>query len=171
MAFRVFLSHSLEPEDRALPWRLQTLAAAHGIQVYVPRRKVYQLGQTRYDAADKQDRSEMERSDCVLAIVTADGDPARLAIRDELGHAAGLKKLIVAIVQAGLEKLPPLKDLRDKRSVPSFVFSAGDHPGKMEGEVAEFLKKQGLRKENQQAISALVAISMGLLSLSSLAEK
>src|ERR1019366_5219329 len=37
MAFRVFLSYSLEAAEMALAWRLQTLAAAHGIEMYVPR--------------------------------------------------------------------------------------------------------------------------------------
>ena len=37
MAFRVFLSYSLDPTEMALAWRLQTLAAAHGIEMYVPQ--------------------------------------------------------------------------------------------------------------------------------------
>ena len=37
MAFRVFLSYSLDPAEMALAWRLQTLAAAHGIEMYVPQ--------------------------------------------------------------------------------------------------------------------------------------
>ena len=35
MAFRVYLSHSLDPAESALAWRLQTLATAHGIEMYV----------------------------------------------------------------------------------------------------------------------------------------
>ncbi len=38
MAFKVFLSYSTDPEEQAVVWRLQTLAAVHGIQVYVPYR-------------------------------------------------------------------------------------------------------------------------------------
>jgi hypothetical protein len=38
MAFRVPLSHSLDPAEQALAWRLQTLAAAHGIELFVPQR-------------------------------------------------------------------------------------------------------------------------------------
>jgi hypothetical protein len=37
MAFRVFLSYSLDPAEMALAWRLQTLAAAYGIEMYVPQ--------------------------------------------------------------------------------------------------------------------------------------
>ena len=35
MAFRVFLSYSLDPAEMALAWRLQTLAAAHDIEIHV----------------------------------------------------------------------------------------------------------------------------------------
>lgn len=38
MAFRVFLSYSINPEEQVIVWRLQTLAAASGIYVYVPFR-------------------------------------------------------------------------------------------------------------------------------------
>jgi hypothetical protein len=36
MAFRVYLSHSLDPTEAALAWRMQTLATAHGIEMFVP---------------------------------------------------------------------------------------------------------------------------------------
>ncbi|HEV2387676.1 MAG TPA: hypothetical protein VGS20_10525 [Candidatus Acidoferrales bacterium] len=38
MALKVFLSYSLEPEQPVVVWRLQTLAAANGVQLYVPSR-------------------------------------------------------------------------------------------------------------------------------------
>ena len=172
MALRVFLSYSLNPEEGALPWRLQTLATAYGVGMYVPRRKTYQLSQARYSAADKEDRAAMDRSDCVLAIITADDAQARGAIRDELGRAAG-RKLIVPVVQEGYEGLPILKDLREKASVPAFVFSLQDGAGKVESAVVRYLKAQRLiklSKEDKQAIAALVEVVMGLLSLTSLAQ-
>lgn len=174
MAVQVFLTYSLNPEEGALPWRLQTLATAYGIGMYVPRRKTYQLplSEARYSRADKEDRAAMERSDCVLAIITADDAQARGAIRDELGRAAG-RKLIVPVVQEGCEGLPILKDLREKASVPAFVFSLQDGAGKVESEVVQYLKTQRLiklSKEDKQAIAALVEVVMGLLSLTSLAQ-
>jgi hypothetical protein len=114
----------------------------------------------------------MDRSDCVLAIITADDAQARGAIRDELGRAAG-RKLIVPVVQEGYEGLPILKDLREKASVPAFVFSLQDGAGKVESAVVRYLKAQRLiklSKEDKQAIAALVEVVMGLLSLTSLAQ-
>jgi hypothetical protein len=43
MAFKVFLSYSIDPEEQAIVWRLQTLAAAHGIEVFVPQRPGFAL--------------------------------------------------------------------------------------------------------------------------------
>jgi hypothetical protein len=37
------LSYSLDPTEMALAWRLQTLAAAHGIEMYVPRMEPAQM--------------------------------------------------------------------------------------------------------------------------------
>jgi len=38
MAFKIFLSYSTDPEENPIVWRLQTLAASHGIHMYVPQR-------------------------------------------------------------------------------------------------------------------------------------
>lgn len=172
MAFRVFLSYSVGPDELALPWRLQTDGAAHGIQVYVPRRKGYQTGgQATYREAAKQDRSEMERADCVLAIISADNKQARPAIEDELGLAMRLSKTVVPIVQKGLEALPLLEDFRQQTSTPTFILSPQDGPGKVEGKVVEFLKKQPLSVPKQRALGALVALAVGQILLFSLAEK
>ena len=172
MAFKVFLSYSVGPDELALPWRLQTDGAAHGIQIYVPRRKGYQAGgQAAYREAAKQDRSQMERADCVLAIITAENKQARPALADELGRAVRLSKTVVPIVQKGLERLPVLEDLRQKTSTPTFILSAQDGPGKVEWEVVEYLKKQPLSEQEQRALGALVALAVGQILLFSLAEK
>jgi hypothetical protein len=38
LAYSIFLSSSVDPEEQALVWRIQTLAAAQGIRVFVPAR-------------------------------------------------------------------------------------------------------------------------------------
>jgi hypothetical protein len=75
MAFRVFLSHSLDSEEVALAWRLQTLAAAHGIEMYVPRRE---------GKVPASLMTALEKADCVMAILTANASPA---VQSELMRA------------------------------------------------------------------------------------
>ncbi|MCC6364989.1 MAG: hypothetical protein IT165_15840 [Bryobacterales bacterium] len=64
MAFRVFLSYSLDPADMALVWRLQTLSAAHGIEMYVPQR----AGAMPAPGAVTVEQV-IDRADCILGIV------------------------------------------------------------------------------------------------------
>ncbi|GEM_PF-987153 len=177
MAFRVFLSYSLHPSEQALAWRLQTLAAAHGIEMYVPRRKAYLVSldnatlQVRYSEADRRDREAMERSDCVLAIIAPGDRQSHGSVREELRRAAEMKKKpIIPIIWEGLEQADFLKPLR-RSSSPLFVLSPQDGPGKVEGEVVEFLKKQRLNEDNRRTIAALVALAVGQLLLFSLSEK
>ena len=65
MAFRVFLSYSLDPAEMALAWRLQTLAAAHAIEMYVP-----QHGAGTAPPGAVTVVQAIDRADCVLAIIT-----------------------------------------------------------------------------------------------------
>ena len=159
MAFKVFLSYSLDPAEKALAWRLQTLAAAHGIEMYVPARKSEgPPGVSRslvYNAID--------RSDCVLAIVTA---RASANVQKELRYAFDKQKLVIPIVHRDFAQSPILA-----RFPRVFTFSPWDNPGKIEGEIVEFLKEQKLSKEKQQAIGALAALGIGLLLLFSFSEK
>src|SRR5713226_3843425 len=160
MAFKVVLSHSADPEEQPTVWRLQTLAAAHGIEVYVPQRAALP---TRAAILSQAARTAIDRSDCVLAIIT---DRIRPAVQDELNYALGKGKIIVPIVKAGIGDASFLK------SFPRvFEFSPWDNPGRVESEVVEFLRQQKLSKEAQRAVGALVAIGLGLLLLSSAAKE
>ncbi len=161
MGFRVFLSHSLDPAEQALAWRLQTLAAAHGIEMYVPQRGLGVPARTR--TLPNEIQNAIGRSDCVLAIVTSRADSS---VQSELRHALAKKKLVIPIVRSDLAT----SALR-AQFPHIFTFSPWENPGKVEGEVVNFLKTQKLSKENRQAIGALVAVGVGLLLLFSLAEK
>jgi hypothetical protein len=159
MAFKVFLTYSLDPSEQALAWRLQTLAASHGIEMYVPRkgRGVAPLpGALSIQGA-------IDRSDCVLAIITARVDAS---VQAELKYASQKNKLVIPIVQSNFASHPLLA-----KFPRVFTFSASDDPGKLESEIMEFLKAQQLDKEKRQAIGALVAVGLGLLLLQALSEK
>jgi nucleoside 2-deoxyribosyltransferase len=161
MAFRVFLSHSLDPADQALAWRLQTLAAAHGIELYVPQRGF--LFPSRQKTTESSVYGAIDRADCVLAIITAEANPG---VQRELKYALAKPKLVIPIVHSELANHPWV--LQFPRV---FIFSQWENPGKLEGEVVEFLKEQHLSKEKRQAAGALVAAGLALLLLFALAEK
>ena len=155
MAFRVFLSYSLDPTEMALAWRLQTLAAAHGIEMYVPEHGIG-VGSTVVAAVQKA----IESADCVLAIITT---AASQMVQNELGYALEHRKLVIPIVRTDLAGHPLLA-----RFPRVFTFSPWDNPGTVETQIVEFLKEQQMTKEKQQTIGALAALGLGLIVLFSL---
>jgi TIR domain-containing protein len=152
MAFRVFLSYSLDPAEMALAWRLQTLAAAHGIEMYVPQPGV----DTAAPRAASAQRA-IDGADCVLAILTTD---ANQAVQNDLGYALEHGKLVIPIVRTDLAGHPFLA-----RFPRVFMFSPWDNPGTVESQIVEFLKEQRLTKDKQQTIGALAALGLGLIVL------
>lgn len=155
MAFRVFLSYSLDPTEMALAWRLQTLAAAHGIEMYVPQHA--NGGST---AGTQAAQAAIDRADCVLAIVTTAASPM---VQHELRYAQVQRKLVIPIVRADLAGHPLWADFPRV-----FTFSPWDNPGPVESQIVEFLKEQKLTKDKQQTVGALTALGLGLLVLFSL---
>jgi hypothetical protein len=152
MAFRVFLSYSLDPAEMALAWRLQTLAAAHGIEMYVPQHGV---GTAASAAVPVQ--QAIDRADCVLAIITT---AANQMVQNELRYALERRRLVIPIVRT---------DLADPAFMAQFprvfTFSPWDNPGTVETQIVEFLKEQQLTRDKQQTIGALAALGLGLLVL------
>lgn len=155
MAFHVFLSYSLDPNEMALAWRLQTLAAAHGIEMHVPRRSV------PFDAKNKADvRAAIDRADCVLAIIRT---KANKMVQDELRYALDCRKLVIPIVRKDLGGSPIVSQFQRV-----FYFSPSENPGTVETEIVDFLKGQKLSKANRQTLGALAALGLGLIVLFSL---
>ena len=148
MAFRVFLSYSLDPTEMALAWRLQTLAAAHGIEMYVPQ---HGNGTTPEGAVTVQ--QAIDRADCVLAIITT---AANQMVQNELDYALEQRKLVIPIVRTDLAGNPFLS-----RFPRVFTFSPWDNPGTV-------LREQRLTKDKQQTIGALAALGLGLIVLFSM---
>ena len=155
MAFRVFLSYSLDPDEMALAWRLQTLAAAHGIEMTVPD---HGAGRTALGLAAVQ--QAIDRAECVLAIITA---ATGELVQEELAYAVARRKLVIPIVLTDLASPSFLAQFQRV-----FTFSPWDNPGTVESQIVEFLKEQQLTKEKQRTIGALAALGLGLLVLFSL---
>ncbi|MGB2624252.1 MAG: toll/interleukin-1 receptor domain-containing protein [Candidatus Acidiferrum sp.] len=166
MAFKVFLSYSTDPEEHAIVWRLQTLAATHGIQLFVPPRPGLVTPAARKNAPvlANQVRLAIDQSDCVLAIITSATGPA---VEKELNYAIGKGKLIIPLVEQSYAHQPFLHNF-----AKIFPFSRLDeNAGTIETLVLDYLKQQKLAKENRQALGAIIAIGMGLLLLSGLAKE
>jgi nucleoside 2-deoxyribosyltransferase len=166
MAFKVFLSYSTDPEEHAIAWRLQTLAATDGIQLFVPPRPglAPPAGRKNAPVLANQVRLAIDQSDCVLAIITSATGPA---VEKELNYALGKAKLIIPLVEQSCARQPFLQNF-----ARIFPFSRLDeNAGAVETQVLEFLKQQKLAKENRQALGAIIAIGMGLLLLSGLAKE
>jgi hypothetical protein len=155
MALRVFLSYSLDPAEMALAWRLQTLAAAHGIEMFVPQ---HGNGSATTGAVPVQ--QAIDRADCVLAIITT---AASKMVQHELSYALERQKLVIPIVRADLAGHPLLAGFPRV-----FTFSPWDNPGTVESQIVEFLKEQQLTQKKQQTVGALAALGLGLLVLFSL---
>jgi len=155
MPFRVFLSYSLDLTEMALAWRLQTLAAAHGIEMYVPRH-----GNGATAGGTESVEQAIDRADCVLAIITTAASPM---VQQELRYAQERRKLVIPIVRADLAGHPLLAGFPRV-----FIFAPWDNPGPVESQIVEFLKEQKLTKEKQQTVGALTALGLGLLVLFSL---
>lgn len=155
MAFRVFLSYSLDPAEMALAWRLQTLAAAHGIEMYVPQHGAGIVAQGTVTV-----EQAIDRADCVLAIITT---AASQMVQNELRYALDHGKLVIPIVRTDLAGNPLLAQFPRV-----FKFSPWDNPGTVETQIVEFLKEQQLTKGSLQTIGALAALGLGLIVLFSL---
>jgi hypothetical protein len=157
MAFKVFISYSGYADEQAVVWRLQTLAAAQGIQVYVPKRAASSSSWNLSASV----RKEIEDSDLILAIITSRTDRA---VEGELGFALGLKKVIIPIVYEGVH-LPAFFNI-----FSVFRFAPFDPPGALETRIIDYLREQKLGKERLQAAGAVIAVGLGLLLLSAVAK-
>jgi TIR domain len=154
MGFNVFLSYSTDPDEQVIVWRLQTLATAHGINLYVP----YRQAGSRSLVLEDEVRLALDSSNCVLAIITSRTGPA---VERELNYALAKNKPIIPIVEQTVARAAYLAKFR-----PVFHFSRDQMPGTVENQVVEFLKQAKFSKEKRQAVGALVAIGLGLFLLS-----
>lgn len=160
MPFKVFLSYGTDPNEQVAAWRLQTLAAAHGIHLSVPQRNG--SPSTRNSLLPEDVRQAIHQSDCVLAIISGGIGPA---VEAELDYALTKKKLIVPLLQEHMAQSAFLKKFPQ-----TFQFNSWNR-AQVEANVVDFLKHQRLSKDKQQTLGALIAIGLGLVALLALAEK
>ncbi|HKF52202.1 MAG TPA: toll/interleukin-1 receptor domain-containing protein [Candidatus Acidoferrales bacterium] len=157
MALNVFLSYSTEPDENVIVWRLQTLAAANGIEVFVPPRIEGKLISARPALLSAAVRRAIEQADCVLAIITT---ATSSVVESELNYALAKNRTIIPIVESGIADSPFLRQFQN-----IFRFDRTMQPGQVESEVVQFLKGKAIEKDRSQTIAALVGIGIGLLLL------
>jgi hypothetical protein len=164
MSFNVFLTYSMNPDEQSLVWRLQTLATAQGIHMYVPARQLpMDGGAVRRNGIRKDVRTAIDGADCVLAIITAN---AGAEVQGELDYALSQNKLILPIAEVGVGNPGYFR-----RFPRVFSFSPQEPPDKVEREVVDFLSSRKLNKEQKQTMGAVVAIGVGMLVLNALSRE
>jgi nucleoside 2-deoxyribosyltransferase len=163
MAFKVFLSYRNGPEEQTMVWRMQTLAAAHGIHVFVPSRNGLQgSARAQQKALLPEAKRMIDRSDCVLAMIA--GVPGAF-VQAELTYALSRGKIVIPILREGIPQ-PAFLD-----QMPQVFRFSPTNPGMVEAQVITYLRQQKVEKDNRQAIGGLILLGLGLLMWSTLAEK
>lgn len=97
MPYSVFLSHSLSSEDRSTVDLINRQFAPFDIDCHVAERD-WKFGEsisTKLEAA-------IRRSDCLLALLTRGGAQSPY-VNQEIGMAVGLGKLVLPIVEDGVD--------------------------------------------------------------------
>lgn len=97
MAYKVFLSHSMGEEDRDIVAQLSAVIQSHGVDRYIAARD-YQLGHALPEKVEVNIRS----SDSFVALLTQ-GGVHRDWVNQEIGFARGQRKLIIPVVELGVE--------------------------------------------------------------------
>jgi len=154
MAFQVFVSYSSR-NDQVTALRLQTLAAAHGLQVYVPPASTRSGGfRTTGDGMERA----VQQSDVLLAVITGALTPA---VQGELETAARLNKPVLPIVTVRAVLQSPFL-----RQFQQAVYLDPSNPGEAEAHLVQALNQMKIQKQNKQVLIALTALVIGLLLLS-----
>jgi len=155
--YRVFLSYNTTRDEMVVVWRLQTLAAASGLHLEVlntEQRNDWGIVTRMIDEAD-----------AVIAFLTRQ---ASKQVENELRYALGQGKAVIPIVERGVStKL--ISQLLQSSGIPVFVLDPDD-PGRMESDLAGYLHKKRIDKENRNAILALAGTIAGLFLLQELTQ-
>ncbi|GAC1446545.1 MAG: hypothetical protein NVSMB56_06250 [Pyrinomonadaceae bacterium] len=153
--YRVFLSYNTSPDEMVVVWRLQTLAAASGLHLDVPnpaQRANWIIITQMIDAADAV---------IVFLIKTASAQ-----VKKELHYSLDRQKRVVPIVEQGIST-KSINTLLRQLKTPVFYLDS-NQPGKMESDLAQFLKSEHTNKNVGNAILAVAGMFAGLYLLQEL---
>ena len=154
--YRVFLSYNT-PDEMAVVWRLQTLAAASGLHLDVPN---------EMQRSDWPTIAQMiDSADSVIVFLT---DKATQQVRRELSYALTKNIPVIPIVERGAVTAP-VQTILSNKDVPVFTMERGN-PWRIENDLADYLRKKKYDKDTRNAILALAGTFIGLFLLDKLAE-
>lgn len=156
--YHVFLTHNTSANEMVIVWRLQTLAAASGLQLDVPN--------------DSQRQNPLlvsqmiGASDAVIVLITQSALESEFVAK-EIEIANSMNRTIIPILVKGVAP-KSIQALIGKNS-PVFIFDP-QKPWEMESELSEFLLKKVGDKNTRNAILAIAGTFAGLFLLSKLSE-
>ncbi len=154
--YRVFLSYNT-PDEMAVVWRLQTLAAASGLHLDVPN---------AMQRLDWPTIAQMiDSADSVIVFLT---DKATQQVKKELSYALTKNIPVIPIVERGAVTAP-VQTILSNKDVPVFTMEPGN-PWRIENDLADYLRKKKYDKDTRNAILALAGTFIGLFLLDKLAE-
>lgn len=154
--YRVFLIHNTSANEMVIVWRLQTLAAASGLQLDVPN--------------DSQRQNPLlisqmiDESDAVIVLITKSALESSF-VTSEINFAKAKGKTIIPIIEKGIAPQPIPALIGES----SFVFDP-QKPWEMESKLSAFLNKKVADKNSRNAILAIAGTFAGLFLLSKLSE-
>lgn len=153
MPYTVFISHAVSPKDYPLVVSISNLLWQNGMQAFVAE-WMPQYG----ESIDKKVADQIDASDAVLAIITPDYTRASFA-NQEIGYAKAKQKMIIPLVEKGTRVtgfMYGLDKLEFDRT--NFVEAAKN--------LAGFLKKKKIEKDDNERLANLVLLGLGLWVLS-----
>lgn len=156
-SLRIFLSYHVSRSDMVVLWRLQTLAAAHGIALFIPHPQ-----DRRGDRVPAQIAQMVQSSMLVVVLCTQPRLGQR--VEREVEYAIQIGKPVLFILEERVA-LPP-----EWEALPSIRFDPRrDPPGKLEKKIIDHLVEQGRRyglgKKQANALGLLLGIGAALLVL------
>lgn len=153
--YRVFISYNTASDDMVVVWRLQTLAAASGLQLDVPN----PIQRSNWVTIMQM----IDNSDAVISFITK---RATKQVKNEIEYALSRGKRVIPIVEQGIS-INSIQPLLQQSGTPVFILNP-QSPRRMESELAQFLQKEKVGKDARNAIFALAGTFVSLYLLQEL---
>lgn len=159
MGYKIFVSHSMPPEDLGIVYAMAEQAKQRGISTFVAERAP-QLE----ESVSKRNEAAIRDSDSVVVFVTRGkrwGALAKLLLTDvpnqwvhqEIGAARALRRPIIPIVETGVP--------HNEFSVKKYVPLNRERPWESIQKAVKFIESQKIKKEQSDLLSLAVSSFIG----------
>jgi len=155
MVFKVFISHSME--DAWIVYELHDLLKINGIEAYVAEWSL-----APGVSLSEKIKAAIRECHCFLVLLTRDGTRSQW-VHQELGIAEAYKKIIIPLVEKGVE----LSGLLEGKEV---IYFERSDPSAAIKNATEVIRQLKMKKESGDAMIGVAAVALGLIGLSALAE-